>query len=105
MVGQAHRGLRRTSKEAVRLIDSTTLRLSSLSADWAGFSSDFCGAKLHVVHDPKAELPVYFAVTASKVNDITSAKAMPIEPGAPYVFALVYSDYGWWAGLDAAGCR
>jgi IS4 transposase len=102
---QGHRGLRRTSSEAVRLIDSTTLRLSSLSADWAGFSTDFSGAKLHVVYDPQAELPVYFAVTPSKVNDITSAKAMPIEADATYVFDLGYYDYGWWAKLDEAGCR
>src|SRR5262249_50880045 len=33
------------------------------------------------------------------------AQAMPIEPGASYVFDLGYYDYGWWAKLDAAGCR
>lgn len=104
MLEQAHRGLRRASKDAVRLIDSTTLRLSSLS-DWAAFSTDFSGAKIHIVYDPKAELPVYFAVTPCKVNDITSAKVMPIEAGATYVYDLGYYDYGWWAELDAAGCR
>ena len=45
------------------------------------------------------------AVTAAKVNDITAAKAMPIEAGATYVFDLGYCDYGWWARLDGAGCR
>ena len=45
------------------------------------------------------------AVTAAKVNDITAAKAMPIEAGATYVFDLGYYDYGWWARLDGAGCR
>ncbi len=30
---------------------------------------------------------------------------MPVEPGATYVFDLGYYDYGWWAELDAAGCR
>jgi IS4 transposase len=44
-------------------------------------------------------------VTASNVNDITAAKAMPIEANATYVFDLGYYDYGWWARLDAAGCR
>src|SRR5258708_38094988 len=44
-------------------------------------------------------------VTAANVNDITAAKAMPIEPGASYVFDLGYYDYGWWATLDQAGCR
>jgi IS4 transposase len=44
-------------------------------------------------------------VTASNVNDITAARQMPIEAGATYVFDLGYYDYGWWARLDAAGCR
>src|SRR3954447_6630429 len=33
MLGQAHCGLRRATADAVRLIDSTSVRLSSLSAD------------------------------------------------------------------------
>ncbi|PDS93054.1 IS4 family transposase, partial [Rhizobium sp. S9] len=39
------------------------------------------------------------------VNDITAAKVMPIEAGATYVFDLGYYDFGWWAKLNAAGCR
>jgi IS4 transposase len=105
MLQQAHRGLRRASKDAVRLVDSTSLRLSSLSADWASFSTDVFGAKVHVVYDPKADLPIYFEVTAANINDITPAKAMPIEAGATYVFDLGYYDYGWWAALNDAGCR
>jgi hypothetical protein len=52
MLGQAHRGLRRTTADAVRLIDSTSLQLSRLSADWATFSTDVFGAKAHIVYDP-----------------------------------------------------
>jgi transposase len=105
MLPQAHRGLRRTIKDAVRLIDSTSVRLSSLSGDWATFSADVFGAKAHIVYDPNADRPVYFAVTAANVNDITAAKAMPIEAGATYAFDLGYYDYGRWAALDDAGCR
>jgi hypothetical protein len=105
MLGQAHRGLRRATADAVRLIDSTAVRLSSLSADWATFSTDVFGAKAHIVYDPHADRPVYFAVTPTKVNDITAAKVMPIEPGATYVYDLGYYDYGWWAQLDDLGCR
>jgi IS4 transposase len=104
MVGQASSGFRKKLGEAVRLIDSTGLKLSGLS-DWASFSSSVCGAKLHVVYDPDADRPLYAAVTAARVNDITPAKAMPIEAGATYVFDLGYYDYGWWAKLDQAGCR
>jgi hypothetical protein len=105
MLPQAHRGLRRATADAVRLIDSTSVRLSSLSQDWATFSTDVFGAKAHIVYDPNADCPVYFAVTPSNVNDITAAKVMPIEAGVTYVYDLGYYDYGWWAQLDDAGCR
>jgi len=52
-----------------------------------------CGAKLHVVLDPHAVLPVHFVVTPRRVNDITPAKALVIEPGATYVFDLGYYDF------------
>ena len=104
MVGQASRGQRKKLGEAVRLIDSTGLKLSGLSG-WASFSTGVCGAKLHVVYDPDADRPLYAALTTARVNDITAAKQMPIEAGATYVFDLGYYDYGWWAELDQAGCR
>jgi hypothetical protein len=105
MVGQAHRGLRRALGEAVYLIDSTGLRLCGPGSEWARFSAQACGAKVHVVYDPDADRPIYAAVTAANVNDITAAQAMPIEAGATYVFDLGYYDYGWWARMHAAGCR
>jgi hypothetical protein len=105
MMKRAHRGLRRKLDGVTYLIDSTGLSLSGLTARWARFSAEVCGAKVHIVYDPAADLPVYSAVSAANVNDITAAKAMPIETGATYVFDLGYYDYGWWAELDAKGCR
>lgn len=105
MLAHAQRGLRRAAKDVVWLIDSTSLRLSSLSADWASFSGNVFGAKAHIIYDPHADRPVYFAVTPSNVNDITAAKAMPIEAGATHVFDLGYYDYSWWARIDDAGGR
>jgi Transposase DDE domain/Domain of unknown function (DUF4372) len=101
---QFQRGYRRKIGDCVRLIDSTSVQLNSLSR-WATFSPGVFGAKAHVVYDPDAEQPVYMVVTASNVNDITPAKQMPIEAGATYVFDLGYYDYGWWAKLHQAGCR
>jgi hypothetical protein len=105
LMGQLQSGYRRKVGDCVRLIDSTSVKLSSLTRGWASFSTDVFGAKAHIVYDPNADQPVYLAVTASNVNDITAAKAMPIEAGATYVFDLGYYNFGWWAGLDAAGCR
>ena len=105
MMKQAHRGLRRKLAETTYLIDSTSARLNERSAEWAQFSAGVCGAKVHVVYDADADRPIYAAVSAAKVNDITPARQMPIEPGATYVFDLGYYDYAWWAELGTMGCR
>jgi hypothetical protein len=101
----ATRTARRKVDGAVLLIDSTGLQLAGIGTQWARFSADVCGAKAHIVYDPDLACPVYHAISAANVNDITAAKAMPITQGATYVFDLGYYDYAWWAGLDAAGCR
>jgi Transposase DDE domain/Domain of unknown function (DUF4372) len=105
MLGMASRRVRSDMREAVRLIDSTSLPLAGLGTGWARFSAKVCGAKAHIVYDPQLACPVYHVVSAAKVNDIVPAKAMPIEAGATYVFDLGYYDYGWWAKLDQAACR
>ena len=105
MVAQASRPLRRRIGEAVRLVDATSLRLAGPAAEWARFSANACGAKLHVVYDPDADRPTYAAVTTARTNDVVAARDMPIEKGATYVFDLGYYDYAWWAQLDGAGCR
>ena len=105
MMVQAHRGLRRVLADTTYLIDSTGLKLDERSAEWARFSAKVCGAKVHVIYDPDADQPIYAAISAANVNDITVAQTMPIEPGATYVFDLGYYDYRWWAELAEAGCR
>ena len=105
MLGMATPGLRRKMGEAVRLIDSTSLPLAGVGAQWARFSADVHGAKAHIVYDPDIGRPVYHAITAANVNDITAAKQMPIIAGGTYVFDLGYYDYAWWARLHEAGCR
>ena len=94
ILAQGGRGLRRKMADAVRLIDSTSVRLAGVGSEWARFSTSVFGAKAHVVYDP-----------AANVNDITAAKETPIEAGATYVFDLGYSDFAFWARLDALGCR
>ena len=105
MLARQARGLRRKLTDAVRLIDSTSLRLAGAGAEWARFSAEICGAKAHIVFDPQAAVPVYCEISAANVNDVSVAKPMPVEKGATYVFDLGYYDYGWWAELHAADCR
>jgi hypothetical protein len=104
MLGMATRPLRRQMDEVMLLIDSTSLHLAGIGTEWARFSADVCGAKVHVIYDPDLARPVYHAISAAKINDITAAQEMPITPGATYAFDLGYYDYAWWAKLDAAGC-
>lgn len=105
LMARCERSLGRKLADAVYLVDSTGFRLSSLSADWARFSTGVYGAKLHIVYNPDSERPTAAELTPANVNDITVAKTMPIRPGATYVFDLGFYDYAWWAELDAAGCR
>ncbi|MGB7042534.1 MAG: IS4 family transposase [Xanthobacteraceae bacterium] len=117
MAARAHRPLRRGLAETTYLIDATGLRLDRRSLDWARFSAKVCGVKLHVVDDADAARPIgacpraglrpdpWAAITPARTNDITPAQAMPIMPGATYVFDLGYYDYAWWAKLDQAQCR
>jgi Transposase DDE domain/Domain of unknown function (DUF4372) len=105
MLGMAARSFRREMGEVVRLIDSTGLHLAGVGTEWARFSANVCGAKVHVIYDPDLGCPVYHMVSKAKINDIVAAKQMPIEKGATYVFDLGYYDYAWWAALDEADCR
>ena len=105
MAKRMHRGLRKAIGESLYLIDSTYLPLTGLSADWAHYAAKVCGAKLHVIYDPDADQPIYAALSPARAHDVSLAHAMPIVSGATYAFDLGYYDYGWWAKMDAAGCR
>jgi hypothetical protein len=105
LMAGARRGVRRALADTTYLIDSTWLRLDARSMRWGRFSTGVCGVKLHVIYDSDGDCPIYAGVTPRRINDITVAQAMPIEPGATYVFDLGYYDYAWWAKLNAAQCR
>ena len=105
LLKQAHPGLRRHAGEAIRLIDSSRVTLNSLSRGWAHYDTTCDGMKLHVVYDPDAAVPVYFAVSPARENDMVQANAAPIEAGATYVFDMGYPSFTWWAKLHSAGCR
>ena len=105
MVGQASRKVRRRMGEVTRIIDSTSISLSSLNADWVKRAQGHYSGKIHVVYDPDQDMPLKAEVTSSTVNDITPAKALRLEPGATYVFDLGYYDYAWWSRMDKLGCR
>ena len=89
------------SREALRLIDATRIFAGRRMEEWTGSG----GVKLHMTLDPESGRPTWFVVTPERVNDITAAKTMPIEPGATYVVDKGYYDFGFWARLHAQRCR
>lgn len=105
MAGNASRATRRHIRDAVRILDATRIGLNGLSAGWAGGVPGTEAAKVHVVYDPVADVPLRADLTSCRVNDITPARALEPEAGATYVFDLGYYSFQWWADLDAAGCR
>ena len=59
------------------------MRRRTRVASWIGRARRrVFGAEAHVIYDPDLGRPVYHAVTAANVNDVTAAKPMPIDPGA-----------------------
>jgi len=82
-------------KDAVRLIDSTTIELCKKQFAWAEFRNGKSGIKVHTVYDPDAELPTFFSITNAKQHDKKAAEKMPLLDGATYVFDWAYNDYAW----------
>jgi hypothetical protein len=96
---------RREMRDAVRLIDSTQVNLGLRMCKWVGLHRGEPTAKIHVVYDPRAGQPVYFALTPAKVSDIAAARRLlPIEAGATYVFDLGYYDFAFFAKLRDKNC-
>jgi len=100
-----HRADRREMRDAVRLIDSTQVNLGLRMCKWVGLHRGEPTAKIHVVYDPRAGRPVYFALTPAKVSDIAAARQLlPIEAGATYVFDRGYYDFAFFAKLRDKNC-
>jgi IS4 transposase len=98
----ADRRLKREGTAMLRLIDATPIPLHRLCA-WAAWNGRTRGLKLHLVYAPGHDHPRCAEITAATVNDVEIGRALPIEPGATYVFDKAYCDYAWWTRIDRAG--
>lgn len=94
LLGQVQTKTAKEARQAIRLIDSTTIDLNKQQFSWAHFRSSKAGIKLHVIYDPEQEVPTFFSMTKAKVNDRKAANALPIITHATYVFDRAYNDYG-----------
>jgi IS4 transposase len=104
LLGQVRgKGLRR--RDAVRLIDSTTIDLCKQQFEWATFRTGKSGVKVHTVHDPDTQVPTFFSISAASKHDKKAAEHMPLLPGATYVFDRAYNDYAWFHDLTQRDIR
>ena len=101
LAGFADRTMRREGTAMLRLIDATPIPLGKLAA-WAKWNGRIRGLKLHVVYDPKANVPQRIAITPANVNDIEEGKKVRIEAGCTYVMDKAYCDYRWWTAISSA---
>jgi IS4 transposase len=95
--------LRREGEALIRLLDSSPIPLKDSRFAWAEANARTRGLKLHLLYDPRHGRPVWFEVTSAKVDDVVAGRAVPLEPGATYVFDKGYTDYRWWSEILAAG--
>ena len=103
LIAVAAGALRQQSETLVRLLDATPIPLKGRHFGWAEANARTRGLKLHVVHDPRQGRPVWFDVTSAKVDDVVAGRAVPLEPGAIYVFDRGYTDFRWWSQIIDAG--
>lgn len=96
LIATLSRSDRQEATDLVRLIDGSPLSIRDERFTWAEADSRCRGLKLHLVYDPRAEMPVHFAVASPKVSEIKEARLIPLQSGVTYVFDKGYTDYTWW---------
>lgn len=102
LAARAHRGLRRESDGLVELIDASPIPLPQAFKARA-FNGRIKGAKLHLVHDPRARLPLRAEVTPANVNDVVFSHGLAARPGVTHVFDKGYYALDLFAKIHAAG--
>lgn len=97
--GAADRQTRHEGAEMVRLIDASPIPLGKM-CKWAKWNGRIRGMKMHVVYDPKADVPGCVEVTPANINDVEIGRQVAIEAGATYVFDKGYYHFGWWKKIN-----
>ena len=106
MLAGASRGFRRKMADAVRLIDFDRAEAcGGRSGMGALLDLGLRGQGACRLRSRPRAPGLSRPMTAANVNDISAAKAMPIEAGATYVFDLGDYGFGFFSELDALGCR
>ncbi|MFO1171554.1 MAG: hypothetical protein U1E49_11360 [Hyphomicrobiaceae bacterium] len=60
-------------REAVHLVDATSIRLTDVSLAWADYEAHGALVKVHVDFDAGCAIPANIAITPARINDIVMA--------------------------------
>jgi putative transposase len=99
---QADRQTRQEGAEMVSLIDSSPIPLGKL-CKWPTWNGRIRGMKLHVVYDPRADVPRGVEITPANVNDVEVGCRTPVVCSTTYVFDKGYCHFGWWRKINDGG--
>ena len=106
LMTQLKRDVRNQMKQALCLLDSTSLTLKGKGFDvWTldQRTRNTQGIKLHLLFEAHTASPLACSMTPANVNDRDEGVRLTIEPGAIYVFDKGYCDYTWWHDIHQAG--
>ncbi|MFQ5741522.1 MAG: IS4 family transposase [Acidobacteriota bacterium] len=90
-------------KNKLLSLDATLIELCASVFDWAHYRRTKGAVKLHLLLDHQGLLPSYAVVTEGRVHESRVARTLCFEPGTIVVFDRGFTDYDWFASLDADG--
>jgi putative transposase len=106
LMSELHGSARRSCKELLYLLDSTSITLKGPGFDeWTlpQRSRHTQGVKLHVLYCDQAQAPNWYSITRGNASDVSQGRDVPLERGSVYVFDKGYYDFDWWQRIGQAG--
>lgn len=102
-----HRGYCFRIKAPMFAVDSSTVRLTTDSFNWARHRREKAAAKLHLTFDLGNRLPSFAIVEDAAHHDSVRAAELTahLRAGDIAVADRAYADFGFMDGLDACGVR
>ena len=102
---RAHRGYCSRVKAPMFAVDSSTIKLTMNSFDWARHRREKAAAKLHMTLDLGNRLPSFAVVEDAAHHDSVRAAELTahLRRGDIAVADRAYTDFGFMNGLDARG--
>ena len=91
------------SRTSCSSLDATLIELCATVFDWAQYRRTKGAVKLHLLLDHQGLLPSFALITEGRVHESRVARTLRFEPGTIVVFDRGYTDYDWFAALDADG--